>query len=91
MKTLFKSLPVMIISCGFFSCNHQIPISKVTPENNKTYQVDFLFEHEGCKVYRFLDSGDRVYFTNCNGDVTSIKSDTTEIRTINVIRNDAKK
>ena len=91
MKTLFKSLQVLIISCVFFSCNHQIPISKVTPENNKTYQVDFLFEYEGCKVYRFLDYGDRVYFTNCNGNVTSIKSDSTEIRTINVIRQEDKK
>jgi hypothetical protein len=91
MKTLFKSLLVLIIGCGFFSCAHQIPISKVTPENNKTYQVDFLFEHDGCKVYRFNDSGNRVYFTNCNGDVTSIKSDSTEKRTINVIRNDDKK
>ena len=91
MKTLFKSLLVLIISCGFFSCNHQIPISKVTPENNKTYQVDFLFEHDGCKVYRFLDSGDYVYFTNCNGDVTSIKSDSTETRTINVVKKDDKK
>jgi len=91
MKRLFKSLPVLIISCGFFSCNHQIPISKVTPENNKTYHVDFLFEHDGCKVYRFHDYGNSVYFTNCNGDVTSIKSDSTEKRTINVIRNNAKK
>lgn len=91
MKTLFKSLLILIVSCEFLSCTRQIPISKVTPENNKTYQVDFLFEHDGCKVYRFRDYGNSVYFTNCNGDVTSIKSDTTEIRTINVIRNDAKK
>jgi Domain of unknown function (DUF4884) len=91
MKTLFKSLLILIVSCEFLSCTRQIPVSKVTPENNKTYQVDFLFEHDGCKVYRFRDYGNSVYFTNCNGDVTSIKSDTTEIRTINVIRNDAKK
>jgi hypothetical protein len=79
----------MILSCEFLSCTRQIPISKVTPENNKTYQVDFLFEHDGCKVYRFLDYGNFVYFTNCKGDVTSIKSDSTETRTINVKRNDS--
>jgi hypothetical protein len=90
MKTLFKSLPVLIIGFSFFSCAQQIPVSKVTPENNKTYQVDFLFEHDGCKVYRFEDSGYRVYFTNCNGDVTGIKSDSTAKRTVNVIRNDKK-
>lgn len=91
MKTLFKSILILIVSCEFFSCMRQIPISKVTPENNKTYKVEFLFEHDGCKVYRFSDYGNFVYFTNCNGDITSIKSDSTNARTFNVIRNDAKK
>jgi hypothetical protein len=30
------------------------------------YQVDTLFTHEGCTVYRFRDGGQR-YFTNCHG------------------------
>ena len=91
MKTLFKSLLILIVGIEFLSCTHQIPVSRVTPENNKTYRVDFLFEHDGCKVYRFRDYGNYVYFTNCNGEVTSIKSDSTEIRTINAIRNDTRK
>jgi hypothetical protein len=91
MKTLFKTLLILIISYGFLFCTRQIPISRVTPENNKTYQVNFLFEYDGCKVYRFLDYGNTVYFTNCNGEVTSIKSDSSQQRTINVIRNGAKK
>jgi hypothetical protein len=85
MKTLFKSLLILIVSTEFLACNHQIPVSRVSPENNKTYRVDFLFEHDGCKVYRFRDYGNYVYFTNCNGDVTSIRSDSTEMRTINAI------
>ena len=91
MKTLFRTLLILIVSCEFLSCTRQIPVSKVIPENNKTYKVDFLFEHDGCKVYRFIDKGNTVYFTNCNGNVTSLKSDSTEIRTINVIKNDTKK
>ena len=91
MKTLFKSLLILIVSCEFLSCTRQIPVSKVIPENNKTYKVEFLFEYDGCKVYRFLDYGYPVYFTNCNGEVTSIKSDSTKNRTINVIGNDTKK
>ncbi|MGC1390171.1 MAG: DUF4884 domain-containing protein [Bacteroidales bacterium] len=91
MKTLFKSLLILIVSCEFLSCTRQIPISKVTPENNKTYKVEFLFEYDGCKVYRFQDYGYPVYFTNCNGEITSIKSDSTKNRTINVIGNDTKK
>ena len=41
------------------------------------------FEHEGCKVYRFMDMGHYIYFTNCEGDVTSIESDS--VRTVNRI------
>jgi len=91
MKTLFKLSLILMVSSGFLSCNRHIPVSSVAPENNKTYTVHFLFEHDGCKVYRFNDYGNLVYFTNCNGNVTSIRSDSTEIRTLNVIRNDAKK
>jgi hypothetical protein len=91
MKTLFKTVLILIVSCEFLSCTRQVPVSKVVPENNRTYQVDFLFEHDGCKIYRFIDKGNTVYFTNCNGDVTSLISDSTETRTINVIRKSAKK
>ena len=51
--------------------------------NNSTYQVEYLFEHEGCKVYRFMDMGHYIYFTNCEGDVNSIESDS--VRTVNRI------
>ncbi len=30
------------------------------------YQVEFLFEQDGCKVYRFFD-GRTVYFSDCSG------------------------
>jgi len=91
MKALFKSLLILLVSWEFLSCARQIPVSRVIPDNNKTYQVDFLFEHDGCKVYRFTDRGNNIYFTNCNGEVTSFASDSTEKRTINVTRNTAKK
>jgi hypothetical protein len=82
MKTLSKPLLMLFVTLGLYSCNYQIPVSKVNPENNKTYEVEFLFEHEGCKVYRFRDLGNYVYFTNCKGDVTNVNSDTTQIKTI---------
>lgn len=35
------------------------------------YKVEFLFEHNGCKVYRFMD-GRYVYYTDCGcGNVTT--------------------
>jgi hypothetical protein len=91
MNSVLKTLLILLTGCGIFSCSRQIPVSKSIPENNKTYQVDFLFEHDGCKVYRFTDHGNRVYFTNCTGDVTSLRADSTEGPTINIVRNDAKK
>jgi len=64
-------------------CATGIPLQTRESENNKTYDVAYLFEHDGCKVYRFYDRGNYVYFTNCNGEAI-IKTDSTEIR--NTIR-----
>jgi hypothetical protein len=91
MKMLSRTFIMLIVCTESLSCTHQIPVSRVNPENNKTYKVDFLFEHDGCKVYRFLDRGNYVYFTNCNGEVISNASDSTQIRSTNSIKNDPKK
>lgn len=32
------------------------------------FKVEFLFEHDGCKVYRFND-GRTVYFSDCRGKI----------------------
>jgi hypothetical protein len=39
--------------------------------DNPRINVEELFEHDGCKVYRFVDARAYVYFTNCNGSVQS--------------------
>ena len=51
-----KFLPVIVwfIATG---CATGTPLQTKESENNKTYDVDYLFEHEGCKVYRFYDHG----------------------------------
>jgi len=33
--------------------------------------IEFLFEHNGCKMYRFYDSGKYVYWSDCQGKVQS--------------------
>jgi hypothetical protein len=33
--------------------------------NNKNFTVDLLFENDGCRVYRFADGGQLVYYANC--------------------------
>lgn len=44
-----------------------------TQTANPEYAIDFLFEHEGCRIYRFFD-GHYVYFTNCGGTTSQYKS-----------------
>ena len=36
------------------------------PTNNAGIQVDLLFEHDGCRVFRFRDIGYH-YFAKCDG------------------------
>ncbi len=82
MKTLTKLfLLTSFLGVILSSCAIQQPIEKTKPENNRSYDVEYLFEHDGCKVYRFMDNGRYVYFTNCNGNVTSIENDSTATRT----------
>jgi hypothetical protein len=63
------------------------PIERFSPSNNESYNVDYLFEHDGCKVYRFFDRGHYVYFTNCTGETVSMEEDSAGIRVVNAIHN----
>jgi hypothetical protein len=47
--------------------------------------VEYLFEHDGCKVYCFYDRGHYVYFTNCNNVVTSMECDSTDTHAVTTI------
>ncbi|MBK9338086.1 MAG: DUF4884 domain-containing protein [Lewinellaceae bacterium] len=69
-----------LLMCFLGSCSVSQPISTKPPQNNSTYNVSYLFEHDGCKVYRFTDRGNTVYFTNCNGESISYPDSTTVIR-----------
>jgi hypothetical protein len=83
MNKFFPLLGIFIMS----GCTIQQPVSSSKASNNQDYTVKYLFEYGGCKVYRFLDGGHTVYFTNCNGEAIS-KTDSTEIRnTIKTIKN----
>ena len=67
---------LFIVSCR---TERPLPLTTSKSDNNQTYTVDFLFEHNGCKVYRFYDAGNFVYFTNCKGEAI-VKTDSMEIR-----------
>lgn len=86
MKTFFKTSAFLLFLLIFQSCTIYEPISTKAPANNGTYKVDYLFEHDGCKVYRFQDMGRWVYFTTCSGSVTSFQNDSIHTPIMNTIQ-----
>ena len=90
MKILIKTSGFLVFLFCLQSCGIYEPISTKAPENNGTYKVDYLFEHDGCKVYRFLDNGRWVYFTNCSGNVTSFQNDSVQPPITNTIRKETR-
>lgn len=76
---LLSALAIVVASCGYeIRKKPEPPKPKLTKEQIrkqeyeqrlKDYDVVFLFECNGVKVYRFRDGwdGDYVYFTNANG------------------------
>ncbi len=81
MRSLFKIIGLSFIAFFIQSCSIEQPLSVNRADNNRTYTVEYLFEHDGCKVYRFRDNGNYIYFTNCNGNVTSVVNDSVQIKT----------
>ena len=73
---LLSVLAIAVASCGYeIRKKPEPPKPKLTKEQIrkqeyeqrlKDYDVKFLFECDGVKVYRFRD-GKEVYFTNANG------------------------
>ena len=73
---LLSVLAFVVSSCGYeIRKKPKPPKPKLTKEQIrrqeyeqrlKDYEVKFLFECDGVKVYRFRD-GEDVYFTNANG------------------------
>ena len=44
------------------------------PNQTDDYDVRFLFEVDGVRVYKFYDRGHDVYFTNTNGKIVYTES-----------------
>ena len=84
--TNFKYLSLLLLAgcLSLAGCYTQQPLTNGPSQNNDTYKVQYLFEHEGCKVYRFYDRGQYVYFTNCNGQAIAQTDSTTVTNSIRV-------
>jgi hypothetical protein len=58
---MMRILFVCLLACAGCMAD---PIA-TAPTNNAQIQVDLLFEHEGCRVFRFRDIGYH-YFVKCD-------------------------
>jgi hypothetical protein len=79
MKKLIPCLAIVMAGCVY--PHYAQPVTTTQPDNNVDYNVSYLFEYGGCKVYRFYDSGygNTVYYTNCGGDTVAY-GDSTQVR-----------
>ena len=65
---------LIIIALLFASCDDRQPQKEVETSNND-YQIQLLFEIDGCKVYRFYDKSEWRYFANTKGSISSYHSE----------------
>lgn len=70
MKTkLLKRLTFLLLTDIIFISACVKPAQTCEQTTNNKITVDFLFEKDGCKVYRFIDGGYAIYYTTCTGNV----------------------
>ena len=86
-----KNACSLFLLLSLIACSRAIrlPLVEAPTQNNPTYQISYLFEHDGCKVYRFYDNGNMVYFTNCQGETISFPDSSTVIRNSINLKKDA--
>ena len=76
MKIIYLSIVVSL----FFLISCEGGGQKVNnvkyPNQTDNYDVRFLFEVDGVRVYKFYNRGNEVYFTNTNGKTVYTESHT---------------
>lgn len=60
-----KNIIIIAFALTLFGCREN-PIERIETSNSEI-KVDLLFEHDGCKIYRFNDGGHDVYWSDCRG------------------------
>lgn len=64
-KVIILLLLVIVTGCGVKKGQKTIDVE------GSNFELDFLFEHEGCRMYRFNDGGKWVYWSDCSGNTQS--------------------
>jgi hypothetical protein len=56
--------------------------------DNPEFKLELLFKKDGCKIYRFRDCGNFIYWTDCRGKIeTTYNNGKTETKVQNEITN----
>ena len=55
-----------VLACVFISLTSCKGDAKTAVQDGD-FKIEFLFEKDGCKMYRFKDGGRYIYWSNCNG------------------------
>jgi hypothetical protein len=61
IKVIKKTILALVIIIGLSSCYKE---PQTAEHIGNGFKVEFLFEKDGIKVYRFFDGGDCHYFTS---------------------------
>jgi len=64
MRKIILAIPLLLTGCY-----EKVPALET--KQHGAFQVEFLFEKDGCKMYRFLDGGRYVYWCNCEGKINA--------------------
>lgn len=64
-----KIILIVVALIMLVSCEPQYKSEEVTPCSNPSYKVEKLFTVDSITVYRFIDNGRYIYFTDCTGNV----------------------
>lgn len=56
---------ILFLAVLFFNCKHEA----ISTFDAGDYEIYLLFEHDGCKMYRFRDFGSDIYWSDCRGQV----------------------
>ena len=74
-------MKLLLIMLLLISCAKESNYATKTVDG---FEVSLLFEYEGCKVYRFIDVGRNIHFTNCTETMTQVSCGKNCTRPINV-------
>lgn len=74
---------VALMLVGLLGCAQE-PLQE-RPSNNPNVPVSLLFEHDGCKVYRFYDASHYRYFAKCDRHSSVSWNDTTSTGKVVVV------